>query len=341
MNRLVIRVAASALLALGFATSAGAQTAPRDCNRQCLLDLGEQYLRALAAHNPRAPAISPDARYTENGVELIMPDGIWRTITAAGPYRLTVADPQTGTLGLFSTMEENGAPLILASRLKIENRQITRIETTIARRESQTSAGAGAAMGPRPEGLTDRPQFSQVLPQDQRRPRWQMIEIANSYFSALENNNGVDHVPPFADDCHRIENGMATTNRPRTDPNVPAGPGNFSCREAFALGYYREDTRLRDRRFLAVDEERGLVYAHVYFDHDAALRSYQLRDGRPITVRRTGPWTWMIAEVFQIRNGQISQVEAVLLSVPYGMRPNWDDGVRMPSLQEETERAHR
>jgi hypothetical protein len=109
---------------------------------------------------------------------------------------------------------------------------------------------------------------------------------------------------------------------------------NFGCKEAFGLGYYREDTRLRNRRVLAVDEERGLVYAGVFFDHDAVLRSYQLTDGRTQTVRNTAPWTWMIQEIFQVNaDGKISQVEAVLVSVPYGMRPGWSTGTHMPSPQ--------
>ena len=67
-----------------------------------------------------------------------------------------------------------------------------------------------------------------------------------------------------------------------------------------------------------------VLMAGVAFDHDAALRNYQLKDGRPITVRNTAPWTWMIHEIFQITSeGKISQVEAILLSVPYGMRSGW------------------
>jgi hypothetical protein len=113
----------------------------------------------------------------------------------------------------------------------------------------------------------------------------------------------------------------------------------MGCREAFALGYYREDTRLRGMRFLAVDEERGLVQVNGFFDHDATVRSYTLTDGREIKVARTAPWTWMISEIFKIRDGKIWQLEAILLSVPYGMKSNWDNGWKMPSPQEEYEKA--
>jgi hypothetical protein len=91
---------------------------------------------------------------------------------------------------------------------------------------------------------------------------------------------------------------------------------------------------MRNRRILAVDTERGLVFAACLFDHDATVRKYALKDGRENKVRNTGPWTWMTQEIFQINaSGKISQVEAVLLSVPYGMRPGWVTGTHLPSPQ--------
>lgn len=340
------KVTSRTLLASIFMISVGAAAMPalaqtnrqhQPCNRQCLIDTGEAVLKAMVDGNPRVDPIAPDARYTENGQELKMPDGLWRTLSKAGTYRLRVADPETGMLSIFSTMEENGAPLILATRIKVRDRMVTEIENTVARRDSSISAGASAGMQPRPDDLKTRPEFDQVLPPEQRSSRAKLVEIADTYFRALENNNGKDHVPAFDDNCHRIENGFATTNQPKTDSNANPSPINFSCRDAFALGYYREDTRLRGMRFLAVDEERGLVFVNGFFDHDAALRRYKLNDGREINVSRTAPWTWMISEVFKIRNGKIWQVEAVLLSVPYGMKSNWDNGFKMPSYQEEIE----
>ena len=70
------------------------------------------------------------------------------------------------------------------------------------------------------------------------------------------------------------------------------------------------------------------------FDHDATVRSYTLKNGHTVTVRNTAPWTWLIHEIFQVNGaGEISQVEAVLLSAPYGMRPGWSSGTHLPSPQ--------
>jgi ubiquinone/menaquinone biosynthesis C-methylase UbiE len=56
------------------------------------------------------------------------------------------------------------------------------------------------------------------------------------------------------------------------------------------------------------------------------------KDGRTNTNKNTAAWTWAAQELFQINaDGKISQVEAVLLSVPYGMRPAFGTGVHLPS----------
>ncbi len=302
------------------------------CDRACLQGIAEQYLSALVSHDPSKAPIARGARYTENGVELTLPDGLWRTVESVGVYRLFVTDPAAGSVGFFTKAQENGAPVLVATRLKVVDRRITEMES-IASRLGAT-IGGGPSAQPRIDRLGDhpRPQFLQTLPPNERRTRRQLMAIVDSYYTGIENNTG-DKPPPFADDCLRLENGTQTTGRP-VRPGAAPGPINYSCQKAFALGYYHEDTRIRDRRVLAVDVERGLVYAAVGMDHDATVRSYRLKDGRTVTVRNTAPWTWAAHEIFQINGeGKISQVEAILLSVPYGMRPGWHTGVLLPSPQ--------
>jgi hypothetical protein len=322
------------LLASSLATVShhSVAAAPGDCDRTCLNDITEQYLAAIVAHDPSKVPMSPSVRYTENGVELPLPDGLWRIASSVRKYRLIVADPELGQVGFFTRMEENGAEILVGTRLAVVDRKITQIESVIA--HSSDLLNLGPPGQPRPDvlGGAPRPQFLQTLPPSARHTRQEMIDVANTYWTGIENNDG-SHPPLFADDCNRIENGAYTTSRP-TPPGADPTGLNYSCKEAFALGFYRDDTRLRDRRFLAIDRERGLVYAAVEFDHDATVRTYTLKNGKQVTVKRTAPWTWMIHEIFQInQDGKISQVEAVLLGVPYGMRPGWDTGVQVPDPQ--------
>ncbi len=322
----------AASLALSMHTGGARAAQPQSCDRACLQGLAERYLAAMVAHDPSRAPLARHARFTENGVELPLPDGLWRTADSVQSYRLFVTDPQAGSVGFFVKARENGAPVLLATRLQIVHRRITEIES-IASRLAAT-IGGGPSAQPRVDQLGDhpRPQFLAVLPPSERRTRGQLIALVDSYYTGIENNTG-ERPPPFADDCLRLENGTQTTGRPLRAGAEP-GPLNYSCTQAFGLGYYHEDTRIRSRRVLAVDVARGLVYAAVGMDHDATVRSYRLKNGRTVTVRNTAPWTWAAHEIFQINGaGEISQIEAVLLSVPYGMRPGWSTGVHLPSPQ--------
>jgi len=314
-----------------------ASASPADCDRNCLNGIAEQYLTALKAHDPARAPLAPGTRYSENGVELPLPDGLWRTVGSIASYRLFVTDPRQGSVGFFVKAQENGTPVLVATRLRVVEHQITEIESLAARLGSTVGGGPSVLAREDQLGESPRKQFLTTLPADQRRTREQLTAIVNSYFTGIENNTG-DKPPPFADDCLRLENGTQTNSRPVAAGAEP-GPLNYSCKESFGLGYYREDTRLRNRRVLAVDEERGLVYAGVFFDHDAALRTYSLKNGKSVTVHSTAPWTWAIHEIFEINGqGQISQIEAVLLSVPYGMRPAWSTGAHMTSPQAERDK---
>ncbi len=302
------------------------------CDRACLDAIAEQYLAAMLAHDPSKAPLVPGARYTENAVELPLPDGLWRTVQSVDRYRLFVTDVRQGSIGFFVKARENAAPVLVGTRLKVVRRRITEMESIVARLGTTVAGGPSSTQRTEQLGESPRKPFLTALPPDRRRTREQLAAIVNEYFTGIENNTG-EKPPPFADDCLRLENGTQTTGRALA-PGATPGPLNYSCKEAFRLGYYHEDTRLRNRRVLAVDEERGLVYAGVYFDHDATVRSYRLKNGRTATVRNTAPWTWAIQELFEINaDGQLSQIEAVLTSVPYGMRPGWRTGVHLPDPQ--------
>lgn len=98
----------------------------------------------------------------------------------------------------------------------------------------------------------------------------------------------------------------------------------WTCREQFESGLLHFVSKIRDRRYVAVDEERGVVAAFAFFDHDAgASRHFQTPDGRKVTGGPEEPWTWHIAEVFKVEKGLLHEIEAVLARVPYGMGSGW------------------
>ena len=128
-----------------------------------------------------------------------------------------------------------------------------------------------------------------------------------------------------------IENGNAATNapgrggQPKPDPKTANSySGMWTCREQFESGLLHFVSRIRDRRYMAVDEEHGVVVAFGFFDHDAGRnRHFSTPDGRQITGGPQEPWTWHIAEAFKVEKGLLREIEAVLTRAPYGMGSGW------------------
>jgi hypothetical protein len=284
-----------------------------DCDRACLNGYADQYLAALVAHDPSSLPLARQVKYTENGQVMQLGEGLWGTASGIGNYKIYADDPEAGEVMFMGTMLENGAPIILNLRLKVVIRRIAEIEAVIARKEPGNLA--------RPENLvTPNPLFAETVPPEERRSRQNMIAIANSYFNAIE--KGHASYVPFDKDCNRIESGVQTTNNPSLSSS-PTSVFGLGCADQIKLRDFQPDTYLRDRRFLVVDEERGLVFVSGFFDHDAKLRSFTLADGRVVKQTRTAPWTWEFAELFKIKDGKIMRVEAIVNPAPYGMKSGW------------------
>jgi hypothetical protein len=302
-------------------TRAGtADSAPTvSCDRDCLLATVDRYLVALVAHDPSRAPFAARARYTENAQVLELGDGLWNTASEAPQgYKLVVADPSAGQAGFYALMKETGNPIWLAGRLKVEDRQITELENVVVRQR----AGFGNF-----ERSEPNPIWSEVLDPSRRRPREQMIAIADSYFTAIQDNL-IDSVP-FDDRCARIENGVQTANNPSATFGGPDGPnvGALSCRENINSPIWAYITEIEPRRYLAVDEERGIVFGVFMFHQDGSVESVDIPGfgEYKYTGAARRPFTTVIPEMFKIVDGRIVQIEAVMASLPFGSKSRWDD----------------
>ncbi|HTT04069.1 MAG TPA: hypothetical protein VMF64_02180 [Steroidobacteraceae bacterium] len=302
-----------------------------DCDRACLQGLAEQFIAALVAHDPGRLPLAKGVRYSENSVPLPIPDGFWKNATGVRPYRLYIADPEWGTIGFYARMYQNGAPVIVSTRLKVYGHQITEIETIVV--PERTRADTSTASQPDYLGDRPRPEFTRVVPPSQRRSREELMRIVNTYFTGIENNTG-DRPPLFSPHCQRLEDGRPTSNVPLASGHERSGI-NMSCAEDLASGYHHNDNRIRSRRVMAVDLEHQVVMTSVYFDHenDASVRQYTLKNGKTVTVTDTAPSTLQAHETFSIDAQGISQVEALFTSVTYGTRPYFSTGFHMDSEQ--------
>ena len=324
-------VVAAVILAGSLAPTAVASIGPipLNCNRACLENVVDQYLAAVVAHDPSMLPLSEDVIYTENNQVMDVGDGFWKTAEGRGNYTHVFADPEFGQVAYMGTMTEAGTPLLLSLRLRIQLGRITEIESIFFKQ------GGG---GPNNIAVMDEPHvpedfwFKSIPPEDQM-SRQELIAVADGYFTGLQKNDGRGingtGTYPFTEDCDRLENGSHTTNLPVPEDSPPDAINAFSmdCLSQFELGYYFIVQNIHDRRFPVVDQERGIVWAHVVFDQ-GTVNEGVLSDGRPWTFRGFNrPSSILVTEAFLIEDGKIRRVEMVGPGVPYHMNSPWPGGL--------------
>jgi hypothetical protein len=305
---------------LAFLAPVAAQPSAR-CDRACLEGLLDRYVDALIAHEPARLPLAAGVKFTENGQRLELGDGLWRTVTGKGAYKLPIAEVDAGQAVLMGTIREADVATVFVLRLKVVERRIAEIETLVIR--NQTAAESLDQIGAPRHALLD------AVPESERLSRGELVRIANLYFSGIELNDGKG-VYPLSSNCARLENGAVTAGDPSAvlGETAAAAAGTSrvrtSCLQQFQSGVFYYVTRIRDRRFVIVDRERGLAFALAFFDNGAGpARNGRLADGRQVVSGPSVPWTWQIAEVFKIEKGMIGPVESVLHPVPYGMGSGW------------------
>jgi hypothetical protein len=307
-------LAAGALgAALVAAQPVAAATAPA-CDRACLEGFADRYMAALPKHDIRGLPWAGLVKFTENNVALEIGDGAWGTVTEVlgGPTVLKVADPKTGNVGWWGVIRERDTISPYAMRLKVVDGKIAEVETMIARK------GYGANFTADFAKMTHDPQWTETIPPAKRLSREKLISYADGYFSTLELNDGVLRTE-FAADCARMEDGFLTAGNP--DPK--SGNSRNSCGDQFKTGSFHMDDRVRDRRHFLVDEERGIVMSAAYIDHAAYQTEITLTDGtkRPAGIK--APHVWCLIEMFKVKDGKLSRVEADFIAVPYRMPSPW------------------
>jgi hypothetical protein len=322
--------------------SASPKTAAQSaCDRACLEGYVDKYMSAMLKHEPGKDLFADSVRFTENGVQLQFGnEGLWASMVGKGTYKFYVPDIETQQVAFIGTAREEsmvpgeGNPVVLALRLKIAKGLISEAEQLVIRPESNLfdpsrkrppSAAENIEKMGAPHAI-----FMETIPEAERSSREELIKTANYYFSGLQRNDGKGYYP-FTDDCDRYENGGRATNvslKPGQTMPDPLKEKVYSsawgCKKQFESGLMHFVSRIRDRRFAAVDRERGIVFTFNFFDHGAGkTRNFKTPDGREVVVGPTEPWTWQQAELFKIEKGKIRRIEAVLQRCPYGMNSGW------------------
>ncbi len=308
-------IIALCLVALSGPLDAQSASAPPDpaanpCQRACLEGWVDKYLVAMRDQKVDPTLFAKDVKFTENGIQLHFGnEGLWHGMTAIGTYKFYVPDIETQQVAFLGTVRENprgtGADQVvaIALRLKIVDGRITEIEQLASRPDSVNSSRSD--FPPTGEGMekmgAPHPVFREAIPPTERETREQLVRDANYYFAGLQRNDGKGYYP-FTDDCIRFENGVdVLLGRPGSQNEGK----RQTCKGQFETGVKGIVSRIRDRRFVAVDRERGIAFAFGFFDHE------QIN------------WTWQLAELFKIEKGKIRRIEAIFHRAPYGINSGW------------------
>jgi hypothetical protein len=354
----VIAILLSLIAACQAPEAKKAEVQAPPCDRACLEGYVDRYMDAMLDDTPSDTLFTQDCKFTENGVRLPLgSEGLWASMVGKGTYKFYVPDIETGQIGFFGTAREEsqtpgvGNPVAIALRLKVQNGLISEAEQIVVRPESnllnpnQPRTGPSAAESIEKMGVelgSPHPIYNEIIPESERPPREKMIETANYYFSGMQKNDGKGvggtGTYPFTDDCERYENGGRATNVPLAPGQVMPDPRTstvyssaWSAKQQFESGLIHFVTRIRDRRFVAVDREHGIVFSFCFFDHSAGKsRYFKTPDGRDVIAGPAEPWTWQVAELFKIEKDKIRRIEAILQRCPYGMNSGWstyEDGL--------------
>jgi hypothetical protein len=324
---------AAAVIATIWLLSPGwgaARAAEAPCDRVCLKGFIDQYVEALAHHDPSHLPVTATVRFTENGAQVPLGEALWVTFTKPLGYRHYFADPQTGQVAAFITLMENDYPDYMMVRLRVQHRRIAEIETIIARNTPRVLAMPAFD-----------PMWEEAEPVGKRLTRAQLIKGAVGYLTAVAMADG--KLAPFSDDCSRTEVGLVSAVGKGRKPPVgdpPSATGDqfqdgiratlgLSCADQLNTRIYSFITGFDYARIPLVDVERQVVFGIFVFRRRGNIpgATYQGKFYHfPFGMRM--PDENLAGEAWKFRDGKITRVESTFLgNNVYRAGTGWPGGM--------------
>jgi hypothetical protein len=262
-------IRAIALLALLFSTvSVRAETvalasAATGCTRASLQATVDKYLDALQKGNPSLMPLSPQVNYMENRNEIPLGQGIWQNPLSVD-FNRSLLDVETCQTFTEIAHTSSDHPYLIGTRLKVEDNQISEIESLVADQDDWLFNAANYMKYSSHEKWD-------ILPPEKRSDRQTLLNAANAYYDTFGDYSNFSKVP-WGTPCARIEGGMYTN--PNNNPNA-------SC----TVGMPKTGgVKIMNRHYL-VDVDMGTVVGMVAFGapkrnpdfHEFRLESGKLR----------------------------------------------------------------
>lgn len=209
-----------------------------ECTREKLSATVDAYYAALTANDPSSLPLAATVKYTENGVETQVGQGLWQTVNEL-KFKRSALDTVTCSTVSESVVVEQRTDEVFGLRLKLVGDELTEIEAIIVRPDDWF---------PTPQGLlsTADDDWESLLPVDKQPTRDRLQFIVELYFSNF--GTGLCDV---ASDCVRRENGFS--------------PG--ACTVGVSCGSTEVNTTrpFMETRLTVLDTEAGIAVGFTMF----------------------------------------------------------------------------
>jgi hypothetical protein len=305
MNSFRKTCAVGAALTLLGATSALAQNqsnVTHPCDRACLTKVVDAYIAGLIANDPARVPFSPGAKLTLN--DDVVPAGrLFWDQAASVQARIDIANPRWGDTGTQAAITNaDGSQYLYVFRLKVQDSHITEAEAMLIRNVEEGGLWDLETL------QTPNPNFNVKIRPAEQDSYYDLVAAAEGYWRAFNTNGTLEYRPaPFWPNVQRLENGYKTTDVAFGDN--PA----MTAAEQFDIGFHA-GRNIWDLRYPVVDEEYGVVMSFARFGLKTGVTP-----NRPAQAA-----TRLVAEFFAIRNGQIWDIQAVMVNRDEQLPSAWE-----------------
>jgi hypothetical protein len=236
-------------------------------------------------------------KVTEQGKDVKLGEGLWKTATGKGTFRHDYLDVKKQVAAAHVVILEGQTQALYSVLLHVKDRKINGIETLV-QRTSAEGRFRPTELGKPVKGMDD------PIPRGKKMSREAMIKVALTYTEGLRVGSFIDGGTPFAPDTYRVENGIIT-----------AGPG---CGRA-DCGMYAQNIIVHPgvlASVAAVDEENGTVLLWMNFGHTGS----NYGEGNALVTY----------ESFKVWGDQIQAINAFFLGLPISTARYWPSSDPIP-----------